>query len=1092
MKSDHFVPVSASMLMKILLKEFSEKQQFLGIPKQLFYTPELNNPLKTRVFAAEIDNPLGVAAGPHTQMAQNIVAAWLCGARYIELKTIQSLDQLEISKPCIDMQDEGYNCEWSQELLVEQSFEEYLKAWVIIHVLHHYLGRSGKPGLIFNMSAGYHYEGILQPNVQWFLEKMKSCREDVLRIQHEISEIYPDAQKIKIPFGLSNNITLSTMHGCPAGEIETIAAYLLENKKLHTYIKLNPTLLGPEMLRHILNTQLGFKTTVPDEAFEHDLKYPDALRIIQSLSQKASENGLEFGIKLSNTLESVNTKNVFDKSVENMYLSGRALHPLTVNLAARLRNDLGAELSVSFSGGADAFNIADLLACGFVSITMCSDLLKPGGYMRLQQYFSNLRKDFHDIEAHSVLDFICKKSMVETTVGKAAMATLSRYANEVLNNSAYQRNYIKTPDIKGSRSLHHFDCIAAPCIQSCATHQDIPVYLHQAASGDFAASIRTILETNPFPSVTGMVCDHLCQSKCTRIHYDEAIKIREVKRFVSEQELIHPLQMPTNSFTVAIIGAGPAGLSAAYYLALAGSKVTVFEKNSKAGGMVQFAIPGFRLTEEAFQKDLDRVEALGVDIRYNQTVDAAIFAKLRTEYHAVMLAAGAQLSAPFSIRGLDAEGVLDSLEFLFNAKAAFPTGAGNNIIIIGGGNTAMDAARTAWRLNAPHGKVTVVYRRTIDEMPADQGEINAVLEEGIQIVELAAPLEVYQQNGRVAGLLVNRMRLGAPDANGRPKPMPVEGDTYLLACDTLIPAVGQATDFGFISESSLPKPDGSLKTSLPGVYAGGDAVRGASTAIKAIADGRKAAAEMLNDARQKGLIPASKAKTHSHEELMIRRATRVFGQKPHELPASERRNFSLVSQSFTQNEVVHEASRCLHCDELCNICTTVCPNFANYSYFVEPASYPVYNFQRDLDGRTVASQSGLFTITQAPQILNLANFCNECGNCNTFCPTNSAPYLKKPRLHLNRLSFDQSELGYYAEKDDNSLCLYFKSGDYNCRLLQSAFGYHFRDHQLAFDLDFPSAEVSNAELYSTDTASSGTAKALEMIHILRGAVGLLG
>lgn len=188
----------------------------------------------------------------------------------------------------------------------------------------------------------------------------------------------------------------------------------------------------------------------------------------------------------------------------------------------------------------------------------------------------------------------------------------------------------------------------------------------------------------------------------------------------------------------------------------------------------------------------------------------------------------------------------------------------------------MDAARTAWRLNAPHGKVTVVYRRTIDEMPADQGEIKAVLEEGIQIVELAAPLEVYQQNGRVAGLLVNRMRLGAPDANGRPKPMPVEGDTYLLACDTLIPAVGQATDFGFISESSLPKPDGSLKTSLPGVYAGGDAVRGASTAIKAIADGRKAAAEMLNDARQKGLIPASKAKTHSHEELMIRRATRVL------------------------------------------------------------------------------------------------------------------------------------------------------------------------------------------------------------------------
>lgn len=1092
MKTDHFAPVSASLLLKILLKELAEKRQLLGIPMRIFYSPGENNPLRVNLFSEYADNPLGVAAGPHTQMAQNIIAAWLCGARYIELKTIQTLDELDISKPCIDMQDEGYNCEWSQELRIEQSFEEYLKAWVIIHALHHYLGQSGSPGVVFNMSAGYHFEGILKPNVQWFFEKMKHCQEDVLRVQTEISAIYPAAQTLSIPFELSNNITLSTMHGCPAGEIETIAAYLLENKKLNTYVKLNPTLLGPQLLREILNQRLGFKTIVPDQAFEHDLKYPDALRIIRSLSQTARQNGLVFGVKLSNTLESVNNKSVFGKDIESMYMSGRALHPLTVNLAAKLRTDLGAELPMSFSGGADAFNITDLVSCGFVSITMCSDLLKPGGYMRLGQYIENLEKAFSEAGANSIADFIAAKHADESTAIDAAALTLQDYAQKVLTNAAYQRNYIKAPDIKSQRNLQIFDCIAAPCIHSCATHQDIPVYLYHAASGDFEASMRTILETNPFPSITGMVCDHLCQSNCTRIHYDESIKIREVKRFVSEQLQMKSIKKDENGFGVAIIGAGPAGLSAAYYLALAGSKVTVFEKNSKAGGMVQFAIPGFRLTEEAIQKDFERVEALGVEIRYNEHIDQRRFEQLRTDYHAVMIAAGAQLSAPFSIKGIEAEGVLDSLQFLFNARAGKPTGAGTNVVIIGGGNTAMDAARTAWRLTAPFGKVSVVYRRTIDEMPADQGEIKAVIEEGISIVELTAPLEVVRKNSRVAGLLVNRMKLGTPDAQGRPRPIPIEGDTYVINCDTLIPAVGQATDFDFISEGGLPKPNGHHSTTLAGVYAGGDAVRGASTAIKAIADGRRAAAEMLKDAHIKGLVFKPSEKKHSHEHLMLARAKRVFGPELHELEVAERRNFSLVSRSLSALELRQEASRCLHCDELCNICTTVCPNFANYSYEIQPATYPIYSLSLDANGNVLCSTNGSFVINQAPQILNIANFCNECGNCNTFCPTNSAPYLNKPKLHLDRQSFDQATEGYYFETEKGIHLLHFKAADYRCTLKHNAQNIRFEDEQLAFDLCLPEATVSNAIAKTSANEPLNTVKALEMYHILLGAAGLLG
>ena len=314
------------------------------------------------------------------------------GSRYIELKTVQTLDEIEVPKPCIDMQDEGYNCEWSQELTIKESFDEYLNAWIIIHILNHRFGWGNDPGTVFNMSVGYNLQGIMNENVQWFLEKMGDCSDELAGKIEEIIDIYPAVAGIEIPSAISDNITLSTMHGCPADEIEDIARYLLEKRKLHTLVKLNPTLLGPELLRNILNDKLRFKTIVPDEAFAHDLKYPDAVRIIKSLQKTAAENNLQFGLKLTNTLESLNNKNVFGSDVSMMYMSGRALHPISVNLARKLQEEFCGGLLLSFSAGADAFNISDLISCGFRTVTVCSDLLKPGGYMRLNQYFEELNK----------------------------------------------------------------------------------------------------------------------------------------------------------------------------------------------------------------------------------------------------------------------------------------------------------------------------------------------------------------------------------------------------------------------------------------------------------------------------------------------------------------------------------------------------------------------------------------------------------------------------------------------------------------------------------------------------------------------------
>ncbi|MDX9696489.1 MAG: FAD-dependent oxidoreductase, partial [Bacteroidales bacterium] len=684
--SDKFFPIEIKQLLQIVLNELEISQSIFGIPQELFFKPENNNRFKTVQFGQQIDTPIGVAAGPHSQMAQNIIAAWLMGARYIELKTIQTLDELDVSKPCIDMQDEGYNCEWSQELKIKESFNEYLNAWIIIHILNHKLKLGKTSGTIFNMSVGYNLEGIMKDNVQWFFSKMNDCLSELNEKKNSLIEIYPEISSIQIPSQLSNNITLSTMHGCPANEIESIASYLLTEKKLHTYVKLNPTLLGPEKLREILNKTSNFKTEVPDIAFEHDLKYPDAINIIKSLQKTAKNNKLEFGLKLTNTLESINNKDIFGNRVDMMYMSGRALHPISINVANKLQHEFNGELQLSFSAGADAFNVSEILSCGFKTITVCSDILKPGGYMRLNQYFNELNSSFELKKAKNIGEFIQNASTKKNS--NQALENLTKYAKKVLNDNRYKRESILEPSIKTDRNLGYFDCISAPCRDTCATNQDIPDYLFYTSKSQFDKAYEVILRTNPFPSITGMVCDHLCQNKCTRINYDKSLLIREIKRFISEQKEVKLSPQDKNGLNVAIIGAGPSGLSCAYYLALAGFSVEVFESKSKAGGMVQYAIPGFRLTDHAIERDFKRVTDLGVKIQYNQKVDKVRFESLKTNYKYVFIGAGAQLSAPFQLEGIESKGVLDSLDFLFNVKKGQNTGIGKNVVIIGGGNTA--------------------------------------------------------------------------------------------------------------------------------------------------------------------------------------------------------------------------------------------------------------------------------------------------------------------------------------------------------------------------------------------------------------------
>jgi len=1013
--SDKFSLIPVDRLLKIILQELKSKQSIFGIPEANLVKAEEHTRFQSHIFNQMLDFPLGVAAGPHTQLAQNIVSSWLCGARYIELKTIQTLDELEVLKPCIDMQDEGYNCEWSQELKIKNSFDQYLDAWIILHVLNYKLyGKKTLSGTVFNMSVGYNLEGILNENVQWFFEKMQHCEAEKNQKIDQLKSVFPEIVQLDIPSQISDNITLSTMHGCPSDEIEKIGHYLLVEKKLKTYIKLNPTLLGAIELRELLNSKMGFRTEVPDLAFEHDLKYPDAIKIIESLEKTAQEQKLEFGLKLTNTLESLNNKSVFGEEAEMMYMSGRALHPISVNVARKLQNEFKGRLKVSFAGGADCFNFPDLIAAGLGPVTVSSDILKPGGYGRLTQYIEELGTRFDQVGALNINELILKSGVKTTSLADAKLENLNQYADRVKISDDYKKKGFSDPNIKGTRKLDYFDCIDAPCRENCATHQDIPDYLHYTSKGDYNKAFEEILKTNPQPAITGNICDHLCQLRCTRINYDQPLLIREIKRFVEENHTNSGHPVPKNRIDkkVAIIGAGPSGLSCAYYLGLNGFLVEIFEEKPKAGGMVSGAVPSFRLDDEKINNDVKRVTDLGVQVHYNAPVDTELFEKLHHDFDYVYIATGAKLSAKTDIPGIDAQGVIEPLNFLFNVRLGKPNGVGKNIAIIGGGNTAMDAARVAWRLVGEQGKVTIVYRRTIKEMPADLGEIEAVLEEGVEIMELVSPEEVLMKDQRVIGLRCTKNQLISTKPGERPKPVTIENSMFDLNFDTIIPAIGQETEIKFIDPELFKPHPNTYEIRLKQVYTGGDAMRGAATAIKAIGDGRKVAEQIVAQSNlEKNELPKTK-KTINYADLMLLKSRRVKSVAVKETSISDRRNFNPVSFTLDKESAQKEASRCLQCDLLCNICVTVCPNRANYSYQIKPVEYQLQKAVRV--GEKVEIQSDtVFKVDQQYQILNLADFCNECGNCTAFCPTAGMPYRDKPRFYLTIKSFNEVDEGYF-------------------------------------------------------------------------------
>ena len=577
---------------------------------------------------------------------------------------------------------------------------------------------------------------------------------------------------------------------------------------------------------------------------------------------------------------------------------------------------------------------------------------------------------------------------------------------------------------------HNADCVA-PCVQTCPANVDVQTYLQHVADGNFEAAVRVIKDRNPFPSVCGRVCPHLCESACRRNLVDEPVAINYVKRFATDWDMARPTPWiprtaPSTGKRIAVIGAGPSGLSAAYYSALAGHAVTVFEKQEHAGGMMRYGIPEYRLPKSTLDAEIDVIRALGVRIVTGKALGTHLSLEdLRRDFDAVYLAIGSWRATPLRIDGENLEGVWLGIQYLERVAKGDEIPLGRTVVI-GGGNTAIDCARTALRTGASD--VTLVYRRTREEMPAEPFEVEEAIAEGVQMLYLTAPERISAAERGVKRLTCLRMELGEADRTGRRRPVPIEGSEFDIEADTIIGAIGQSTDTGFLyyempvhisswvrgraapgaeeaAYADLPvrlnqwgdvEVDGrTMQSSEEKIFAGGDCVTGPATVIQAVAAGRRAAAAM-SDFVMRGYVRPS------HEDYSCSRGT-LEDLPRHEFEdvvrvpravmpsiAMEQRlaGFDEVELGLTQEQARTEAARCLSCGCAKQDCCQLRDEATAHGIvFAAPLHVRPY-------GPIVPDH---------PFIIRDNNKCIACGRCVTACAEIEGPGVLAFQYHEGRL-----------------------------------------------------------------------------------------
>ena len=930
--SEKMYPIPFKSLMNWVTSEYAASGEVFGVRKA-YHAAGKSLP----IFGERIETPFGPAAGPNSQLAQNIIAAYFAGARFFELKTVQKMDGAELAacvpRPCILANDEGYNQEWSTELTVPQAMDEYIKAWCALKILAKIYGLGDPDGFVFNMSVGYDLEGIKGEKVDTYLNGMTDASRTAIfgECKAALKELFPEEGAFidAISPRVSRSVTLSTLHGCPPDEIERIATYLISEKHLHTFVKCNPTILGYETARRTLDS-MGYDYIVfDDHHFREDLQWADAVPMFERLQALADQTGVEFGLKLSNTFPVDTTRGELPN--DEMYMSGRSLFPLTIEMCHRISRQFGGKMRISFAGGAEYFNCDKLFAAGIWPITVATTILKPGGYNRLLQMVEKVEPLPYRAFSGTDTQALCDLS--------TASHTDARHVKPIK----------PLPSRKSEKSVPWLDCFTAPCQGGCPIAQDIPEYMELCRKGLYGPALKLITEKNPLPFITGTICAHRCQTKCSRNFYDDSVRIRDTKLLAAERgygALMAAIRRPArvDGKKAAIIGGGPTGIAAAYFLGRAGIETTLFEREKSLGGVPRHVIPTFRIADETIEKDIALMERYGVEVRCG--APAPSVAELKAQgYTHILFAIGAWKPGELGIPG----DVAGAIQWMKGVKAG-NIGVAGSIAVIGGGNTAMDAARLAKRSGAE--RVTLVYRRTRKYMPADEHELALALADGVEFAELAAPAR--QADGV---LTCEKMVLGAPDSSGRRSPV-ASGEFFDIPCDLVISAVGEQVDSALLTANGVEvdkKGRPAFKTNVEGVYAAGDARRGPATVVEGIADAA-AFAEAVIGAPYSYDIPAAAHITAA--DAAAKKGVLAAAGYP-----------------------CREGERCLQCRTVCENCVDSCPNRANVSVTMP-------------DGRR--------------QVIHVDRMCNECGNCTQFCPYASEPCHDKFTLFQTVEDMDDS------------------------------------------------------------------------------------
>ena len=504
-----------------------------------------------------------------------------------------------------------------------------------------------------------------------------------------------------------------------------------------------------------------------------------------------------------------------------------------------------------------------------------------------------------------------------------------------------------------------------------------------------------------------------------RNDYEETVAIRALKRYAEEHGKVpQPNPKAATGNSVAVIGSGPSGFSAAFYLALNGIRVSIFEGKDVLGGMMRL-VPVFRLPWETIQRDVDRILGMGVTLELSHLIDSPPEELLKDGFDAVYVAAGFQKDTPLKIPGIEGKGVHAALHLLDRTRRGERVDLGKKALVIGGGDTAMDAVRTSHRLTGV--PTTIVYRRTRAEMPASPEELEGALEEGNILEELASPMRIIlDAAGQVVALECVRNRLGDPGPDGRRRPQPIPGSEFQIPTDTVIIAVGQSPDFDFLSgsvvtlcnEGGIAIDSETGQAGAPGIYAGGDATLGGpESIIAACADGRRAAEAICRQLGVQFDQPPATMPVLSEQDILDVKAVRARKEpqvKPQMLPIELRESFDLIELTFTPDEARREASRCVQCTTFCDKCVEVCPNRANQTFLMEAVNWTLPTLVCRDGGLAVAGREA-FRVAQTRQILNINDFCNECGDCETFCVHEGRPFREKPRLFLDEPDYQAAD-----------------------------------------------------------------------------------